>query len=258
MNQPVRMHGGAGVDSFVQEWVAGTNGNLYRSAVNNLRQYPIPRWPGPAATNPGSRMLDIGCGWGRWMVAGGLAGFEPWGIDVVAAGASAANRVTRAHGLQGHAIAGELSQLPFSSESFDLVFSYSVLQHAPKTRAESCLAEAHRVLKPGGLCLIEFPLWPGLTNWRHPFSENEDPECWDVRYYRWQELLSMFSRHFDNVTVKADCILGIGVKFEDLDILPWKYKPIAVVSEGFRRLADAVPPLVRFSDSVYISGRKKA
>ena len=178
------------------------------------------------------------------------------GIDVKAGAANAANRVIQAHGLSGQALAGDLSELPFSNESFDLVFSYSVLQHTPKARAAACLCEAHRVLKPDGLCLIELPLWPGMTNWRHRSSDSEDPACWDVRYYRWGELLRTFSKYFKSVTLKPDCILGIGVKFEDIDLLPWKYKPIAVMSEGFRRLAEILPPLVRLSDSVYIFGKK--
>jgi SAM-dependent methyltransferase len=244
------------VDEYVQRWVAGTNGNLYKPVVDRLKRYPIPVWPGPAAVRPGSPMLDIGCGWGRWMLSAARSGYYPVGIDIKPQSAAAANRVLKVHGYTGHASAGDLTSLPFRDDRFDLAFSYSVLQHAPKTSAAACLREIHRVLKPGGHCLIELPLQPGLTNWRHPSSTSEDPACWDVRYYRWQELASTFSGLFSDVEVTADCILGIGVKFEDLDILPWRYKPIAVLSEGFRRLSGIFPALVRMSDSVYVHGRK--
>src|SRR6185437_8850175 len=180
------------------------------------------------------------------------------GIDLKPDAVAAANRVVQAHGLSGQAIAGNLGQLPFPDESFDLVFSYGVLQHVPKSLVATCLSEVHRVLKPNGVCLIEFPLWPGLTNrLRRTECHSEDPACWQARYYRWGELQANFSRHFDEVTIKADCIFGIGIQFEDIDIMPWYYKPIVALSEGFRRMSETLPPLVRLSDSVYVRGRKR-
>jgi SAM-dependent methyltransferase len=202
-------------------------------------------------------MLDIGCGWGRWMVSAAGAGYEPFGIDLKPLSVAAANRVLRGRGQAGRALVGDLRYLPFCDESFDTVFSYSVLQHLPKLGAFESLREIGRVLRPGGYCLIELPLQPGITNWRHPACYSEDLDCWDVRYYGWQEALGLMGSLFDSVTAAADCIFGIGVKFEDLDILPWRYKPIVVASEGFRRLCGVFPGLVRFSDSIYLMGSKR-
>lgn len=243
------------IDPFVQRWVAGTNGNLYVSAINKLERYPIPRWPGPRPGTPGSRMLDIGCGWGRWMMSAANTGWTPYGIDIKAEAAAAANRVLRAHSRAGQAVAGNLTSLPFADSYFDLVFSYSVLQHVSRQRARQCIAEILRVLKPGGQCMIELPVYPGLTNWRHSRGDDEDPESWDVRYYGWRELHELFNG-FTGVRLKTDCIMGIGVKFEDIDLLPWKYKPVAVISEAFRLTTHLLPPLKRLSDSVFVLGRR--
>ena len=247
-----------GVDPYVQQWVAKTNGNLYRQAVNRLPRLPIPRWPGPVAEQAGGRLLDIGCGWGRWMVAAARAGYLPLGIDLKLLSAAAANRILRSEDHAGHAMVGDIRRLPFPDESFDAAFSYSVLQHLPKVHALAALREIRRVLKPGGYCQIELPLHPGLTNWRHESSSNIDSECWDVRYYRWQEVQDIFGALFEDVEIQADCIFGIGVKFEDLDILPWRYKPIAIVSEGFRKMCEVLPQLVRLADSVYIVAQKRS
>jgi len=244
------------IDPYVQRWVAGTNGRLYLPLINRLTRYPIPNWPGPKAPFPGARMLDIGCGWGRWMVSAARAGYCPIGIDIKPDAAAAATRVVRSHGHSGGATVADLTSLPFPDEYFDMAFSYSVLQHVPKSRAAACIKEIQRVLKPNGCSLIELPLKPGLTNWRHDWTESEDSACWDVRYYGWREVLRLFSGLFANVAVETDCILGIGVKFEDLDILPLKYKPVAIASEGFRRLTRALPPLVRLSDSIFVCARK--
>lgn len=243
------------IDPFVQRWVAGTNGNLYVSAINKLERYPIPRWPGPRPGFAGARMIDIGCGWGRWMMSAAQAGWKPYGVDIKPEAAGAANRVLRNHQQAGMAVAGNLTALPFPDSYFDLAFSYSVLQHVSRQRAAACLGEILRVLKPGGRCMIEFPLYPGLTNWRHGAGDPADENSWNVRYYRWRDLREAF-QGFSDVRMEADCILGIGVKFEDLDLLPWKYKPLAVISEAFRLATFVIRPLTRLSDSVFIVGRK--
>jgi SAM-dependent methyltransferase len=46
-------------------------------------------------------------------------------------------------------------RLPFAGGSFDTVLGLSMLDHFPEPQA--LLGEAHRVLKPGGVLILEFP-----------------------------------------------------------------------------------------------------
>ena len=126
------------------------------------------------------------------MVAAAQAGWTPFGIDLKSAAAGAANRVLKIHDQPGSAVAANLTALSFPESHFDLVFSYSVLQHVPRDRARRCLAEILRVLKPGAFCLIELRLYPGVTNWRHGKKDPLDQDSWDVRYYQWAELRQLF------------------------------------------------------------------
>jgi SAM-dependent methyltransferase len=246
------------VDAFVQKWIARTNGNLYVPLINRLSRYPIPVWPAEGETGNGGRLLDIGCGWGRWTIAGARAGYRPVGIDIKLEAVQAACRVTRAHGVNAHVVVADLAALPFREGTFSCVFSYSVVQHAHKLKATACINEARRVLKKGGTCLIELPLKYGLTNVRRLLKrrQEEEPESWSVRYYTWQELKELFGGIFGNVRIFSDCFCGIGVRPEDLDLLPWKYKPIVVASNGLRSVARIVSPLTRLSDSVFVRARK--
>jgi hypothetical protein len=50
---------------YVQEMIAGTNGNHYVDLIGKLEEYPIPEIPLPSATAQ-ELLLDIGVGWGRW------------------------------------------------------------------------------------------------------------------------------------------------------------------------------------------------
>ncbi|HVI11157.1 MAG TPA: class I SAM-dependent methyltransferase [Candidatus Binatia bacterium] len=52
-------------------------------------------------------------------------------------------------------VCGDLGQLPFTSETFSLVFSRSVFEHL--VEPDEVMAEINRTLKPGGICVILTP-----------------------------------------------------------------------------------------------------
>src|SRR5215217_9603489 len=65
----------------VQQQTAATNGIHYVDRVGKLKEYPTFELPVPRAARTGL-MLDIGCGWGRWLVAGSEKGYVPVGLDI--------------------------------------------------------------------------------------------------------------------------------------------------------------------------------
>ena len=101
---------------------------------------------------PGLRVLDFGCGPGT--ISMGLAkAVEPGelhGIDMEESQIKMARAAASADG-QDNAIfhTGDVTDLPFENDSFDVAHCHTVLMHVPDTQA--VLAEVKRVLKPGGL-----------------------------------------------------------------------------------------------------------
>lgn len=97
-----------------------------------------------------ARMLDLGCGTGRF--AASLAAI---GRDVVAADLHLPDHPTPgpAH------LAASAEHLPLRDGSIDVVLARDVLEHVDDVAA---LAEVHRVLRPGGLLLAAVPAWPAL------------------------------------------------------------------------------------------------
>ena len=101
---------------------------------------------------PGQRVLDFGCGPGTISVglAKAVQPGEVHGIDMEASQIELARAAAKAG---GHANAtfhvGDVTDLPFDDNSFDVAHCHAVLMHVPDTRAT--LAEVKRVLKPGGI-----------------------------------------------------------------------------------------------------------
>ena len=103
-------------------------------------------------------VLNIGCGVGRVEKYLAPRVRELWAIDV--SGEMIRRAEKRLAGL-GNVRLREVGNREFLSsfagESVDLVFSFLVLQHLEREDAYRYLRDAHRVLKPGGRLVTQFP-----------------------------------------------------------------------------------------------------
>jgi SAM-dependent methyltransferase len=112
---------------------------------------------------PGQRVLDLGCGEGRHVIAAcALDGVDAVGVDLSLKDlATARQRMEEfsEQAPQGGALfavlAGDALRLPFPDASFDAVICSEVLEHIPDYRG--AIAEIHRVLKPGGRFCASVP-----------------------------------------------------------------------------------------------------
>lgn len=110
------------------------------------------------------RLLDVGCGPGGFTAVLAELSGNVTGLDVSEAWVESAQRTFREHALDGaRAVLGTGERMPFEDASFDVVTLIDVLHHLDHPRA--VLAEARRVLAPGGRLLVFEPnkLNPLLT-----------------------------------------------------------------------------------------------
>jgi SAM-dependent methyltransferase len=98
----------------------------------------------------GERVLDLGCGAGRFLTALREAGADPAGVEIAEAAAERA----RATGIEVRLVEPD-GTLPYGHGEFDLVWCSEVLEHVPDVGAT--LFEARRVLKRGGRLLLTVP-----------------------------------------------------------------------------------------------------
>lgn len=105
------------------------------------------------APGPGLRILDAGCGRGEVLLACARAGAEVAGIDYAQA-AVEITRETLSEVPEADVRQGEIARLPWPDASFDRVLSGDVVEHLDRAAAQAMLAEAHRVLRPGGWLVL--------------------------------------------------------------------------------------------------------
>jgi ubiquinone/menaquinone biosynthesis C-methylase UbiE len=132
----------------------------------------------------GRRVLDIGCGKGRFarIVKERNPAAEVWGLDISEAMLKHVPEAVLTR-------AGSMTELPFEDASFDAAYATESLEHA--VEIERAVAEMCRILTPGGrLVVID-------KNAEHA-GRLKTPE-WE-KWFRRDELETLLRRHCGQVS----------------------------------------------------------
>ncbi len=107
-------------------------------------------------TPPRGRVIDVGCGHGRHTVALCRAGFWTVGVDIAPSAIESTGAMARGGG-RGCLIARcDMQALPFADAVFDAVLAWRTCYLQRKAGIVRAVAEAARVLRPGGFLLASF------------------------------------------------------------------------------------------------------
>lgn len=169
----------------------------------------LPAWID--SMRPGANVLEVGCGVGLDSARMATHGLHVTAVDLTHVGAATADRRARQQGWDAHYLCSSGDALPFPDQTFDYVYSFGVMHHAPDTQA--CIDEAWRVLKPGGQALIMLYHRRSLNELAHrilrvPF-EDRDELCPVVRRFTKAEIRTMFSK-YAHTEIHSDFIFGEG------------------------------------------------
>lgn len=236
---------GESVDPYVADLILGTHGNLYKHLSGGMPRYPIPDFP--LRPGSGELLLDIGCNWGRWTIAAAQRGYHPIGIDPSFEAIVAARRIARQLGVDAaRYVVADARKLPFADHTFDVVFSYGVLQHFSKSDVALAVDDIRRVLTRGGYSWVQMPNALGVLNLvrlaQRRFREGDE---FEVRYWMPPELRRVFGR-IGPTELFTDGFFTLNPQKRDLDLLPPRFRAIVQVSEALKRahaptmLADSV------------------
>lgn len=129
------------------------------------------------------RLLDVGCGRGRFLAAALERGWKAVGLDVSPAAAAMARSASGAPVFEGELTADRPTEL----EPVDVLTLWDVLEHLADPVA--ALAAAPRWLKPGGLLFVQTQ------------NVNSIAAAWLGS--RWEQFVEFHLYHFSSSTLRA-------------------------------------------------------
>jgi len=166
---------------------------------------------------PTSQVLDCACGTGYGSVLLGQRSEDVVAVDLSKEAIQFCRARYAASGVRFEM--GNAEELKFESDSFDLYVCFETIEHVPNP--EKLLAEAVRVLKPGGRLLVSTPnrVFSGLGPGEKPSNPFHLQE-WSLK-----EFHTMLSRHFGRVSHYVQRVKS-----------PNKFHPKYVLSKGKRMM----------------------
>jgi 2-polyprenyl-3-methyl-5-hydroxy-6-metoxy-1,4-benzoquinol methylase len=153
-----------------------------------VRQSPTAKWMahealmGALGSLRGQRVLEFGCGWGRFAVYMAQQGAQVDAIDVGPDLVAAGRLLAQVNQVECVFHVMDAAQLAFGDGAFDLVVGLSVLHHLPQELLARAMGEVARVLRPGGKAVFYEPVENSkVFNFLQNLFPAGDPES---TYYR--------------------------------------------------------------------------
>lgn len=124
-----------------------------REAIASRLRIYLPFVEPLARLDRGASTLDLGCGRGEWLELMGEIGFSAHGIDLDEG--MLADCLERGLSVQQGDAVAYLAALPGESQA--VISAFHVVEHIAFEQLRTMVAEAIRVLRPGGLLIMETP-----------------------------------------------------------------------------------------------------
>lgn len=187
----------------------------YLDIVYNRKREPKTSYPSKLVNylikrfdlKKGDHLLELGMGNGDFLVEFSKQGIECFGVDREISSEMNTDIKTKKVDLSKH-------KLPFSNNTFDVVYHKSVLEHFYRDEANLIMKETYRVLKKNGKIIILVPDW--VSQMENYFEDYTQVHPYDT--LAMEDILKIFNFK----KIKSE-------KFYQLPIL-WKYPNLIYIA----------------------------
>lgn len=160
-------------------------------------------------------VIDIGCGRGEWLEVLSESGIAARGIDL--------NRIaideSRKRGLQVELAEGVATLSALASESCSAVTAFHIIEHLPFESVVELLDQSLRVLRPGGVLVVETPNPANLLvaaerfyldpTHRNPLPSQLTAWLFQARGFEQVEILPLHPVPSESLATYSDTMLGL-------------------------------------------------
>ena len=217
----------------------------------------------------GKKILEVGAGTGRDSFPLVEHGAEVVQLDYSINSLMIMKRLAEEEKISVSIVGGDTFCLPFQDGTFDIVFHQGLLEHFRPQQAEALLKENIRILKKGGLLLVDVPqryhiytiikhfliaINKWFAGWEREFSvgelrrEMEGLGLETVHTYGEWMYPSLFYR------ASREALLKVGIK---LPLYPTFFRPLTAMRRSVREALRDTPIAVNTSLSFGLVGKKK-
>lgn len=170
----------------------------------------------------GKRILDLGCGRGRWLDYFGDRGVEVQGIDL----SQNAVRICRKKGYTCHQ--GSIEDLSILQGRFDYITSITVLLHLPYAVKEKAIEQIGRKLRVGGKAILIESTW-----------DDPAPHVYSLSNEKW---LALFRKN------------GMKLVYEEAHL--WNFARRSGYFQQSERIAIAIDYMIDFLLMCFMKGKR--
>lgn len=175
-------------------WEAGGGPQGRAERITRSAEFKI-MWPYIQQLPRGSRILDGGCGVGDWVLWLTRAGYPTLGLDISRLTIDKLKKMFP----EAEFAVGDIRDTGLPDSAMDAYFSWGTFEHFEEGFGR-VVAEAYRVLKPGGRLFVSMP----FVNLRHALAATLferwrlPPQTSRTRFYQWRltrgELATILAR----------------------------------------------------------------
>lgn len=190
---------------------------------------------------PVKKVLDVGCGNGRHVIFFAEQGYDVHGFDISPEAIEIANAWLVRKQLKANLSVGDVDNMNFEDESFDVVISDGVLDHMHFSEAKKVMESIRRICVPGGYVHItlrstdDSEFGTGDQTGDNTFLLQEGYEK------------GITQRYFNLDDIKE---LFVGFDIFDIELSIEKYPDIYTVDKAFLQSSKGTKKYVDFSEPI--------